>query len=41
MSRGLLLAITFQLKKDELLLSIAVQGFFDTIVLIVIYNGWM
>jgi membrane protease YdiL (CAAX protease family) len=38
---GLLLAITFHLKKYDLWFNIAVHGFFDTIALIVIYNGWM
>ncbi|MDY8135515.1 type II CAAX endopeptidase family protein [Aquimarina sp. 2201CG5-10] len=38
---GLLLAITFHLRKNDLWFNIFVHGFFDTIALIVIYNGWM
>jgi len=38
---GLLLAIIFHLRKYDLWFNIAVHGFFYTIALIVIYNGWM
>lgn len=37
---GILLAIIFYIRKYDLWFNIAVHGFFDTIGLVFIYNGW-
>ena len=37
---GMILATIFYIKKYNLWLNIAIHGFFDTIALIIIYNGW-
>ncbi len=38
---GFILSIIFHLKKYDLWFNIAIHGFFDTIGLIAVYNGWM
>ncbi|WP_299535685.1 CPBP family intramembrane glutamic endopeptidase [Ulvibacterium sp.] len=38
---GLFLAVIFQFRKYDLWFNIAVHGFFDTLGLLTIYNGWM
>lgn len=38
---GMLLAIIFHLRKDDLWFNVAVHGFFDTIAVLVLYNGWL
>ena len=38
---GMILAIIFHLRKNDLWFNIAVHGFIDTIALIYIYNGWL
>ncbi|WP_245683468.1 CPBP family intramembrane glutamic endopeptidase [Pseudotamlana agarivorans] len=38
---GMLLAIIFYFRKYDLWFNIAVHGFFDTIALVVLYNGWL
>ncbi len=39
-SIGAILSIIFYLRKSDLWFNVAVHGFFDTIALIVVYNGW-
>lgn len=38
---GMLLAIIFYFRKYDLWFNIAVHGFFDTIALVALYNGWL
>lgn len=37
---GILLSFIFHLKKSDLWFNIAIHGFFDTIAVVYIYNGW-
>ncbi|KAA1246610.1 CPBP family intramembrane glutamic endopeptidase [Aquimarina sp. RZ0] len=37
---GMLFAIIFHVRKDDLWFNIAAHGFFDTVALLFIYNGW-
>lgn len=37
---GMLYAIIFHIRKNDLWFNIAIHGFFDTIALVFIYNGW-
>jgi len=37
---GMFLSLIFYLRKYDLWFNVAVHGFFDTIALIIIYNGW-
>ncbi len=39
-SIGAILSIIFYLRKSDLWFNVAIHGFFDTIALIVVYNGW-
>lgn len=38
---GMLLAVIFHLRKNDLWFNIIVHGFIDTVALIFIYNGWL
>ena len=38
---GILLAVIFHIRKNDLWFNIAVHGFIDTVALIYIYNGWL
>lgn len=38
---GMLLALIFHLRKNDLWFNIAVHGFIDTVFLIFLYNGWL
>jgi len=37
---GMLYALIFHIRKDDLWFNIAIHGFFDTTALVFIYNGW-
>lgn len=38
---GMILAIIFHIRKNDLWFNIAVHGFIDTVALVYIYNGWL
>ncbi|MFD2590150.1 CPBP family intramembrane glutamic endopeptidase [Aquimarina hainanensis] len=38
---GMLLAVIFHIRKNDLWFNIAIHGFLDTVFLIFVYNGWL